>query len=429
MATDRSRILPIGALTLFAALVAAPTPARALGFEAALRKAEATAPSLTAGAAREAAALEAAGAADALPDPRLTLGISDWPITGPDAFDLRAEDMTSQQIGLMQEFPARAKRRAQRALALAQAAQAQALTQAERAAVRQRAAQAWFELWSAQAQRAALESLREAADIAERTAEARLAGGSGSVSETLGIKAAALALDNRIDAAQGAVEAAAAGLARWLGGEAPGELAADGALPDLRQLRVPQERLFEALDRLAPLRVWRGAEAVASAEVEAALAQRQPDWGLSLNYGRRDRAPDGMARSDMLMLEVSIGLPLFTRQRQDHQIAARRAELDATLAARDDARREQREALRRQLAQWQSLTRQLDRLEREALPLARDRSAVALAAYGAGGELQPWLDARRDEIELVIEHARLQGELGRAWAALAWLLPDEETTP
>ena len=61
--------------------------------------------------------------------------------------------------------------------------------------------------------------------------------------------------------------------------------------------------------------------------------------------------------------------------------------------------------------------------------MARDRARTALAAYGAGADLQPWLEARRDEIELHLENARLLGEQGRAWAALAYLLPHEENTP
>ena len=59
------------------------------------------------------------------------------------------------------------------------------------------------------------------------------------------------------------------------------------------------------------------------------------------------------------------------------------------------------------------------------LPLARDRSAAALAGYRAGGELQPWINARRAEIEAHLSHAEHLGELGYAWAALAFLLPQE----
>lgn len=428
MASLQARFSVPAAFAAILAAAAGTASARAIDLDEALRLGTERAPSLSASAAREVAASQTIASAAALPDPRLTFGISDWPVTGPDAFDLRADDMTSQQIGLMQEFPARAKREAQRSIARAQWSRAQDVSVAERATVRQRVAQAWFALWSAQAQREALEALRETSDIAERTARARLSGGSGSASETLAIQATALALENRIEAAQGDVESAAAGLARWVDGEADPPTAS-GTLPDLRQLRIAEDRLLANLDQLAPLLPWAGSERVAEAEVDAALAQKRPDYGLALSYGRRDRSPEGGSRSDMLMLEFSVGLPLFARNRQDRTIAARRADLDAAVAERDEARREQRESLRRTLADWRAQVRQLDRIEHHALPLAHDRSAVALAAYGAGGELQPWIDARRDEIELTIEHARLQGELGRIWAALAWLLPDEVSTP
>ena len=425
MSFPRNFSSAIAAATL---LLLAPGTSLAVGLDEALRLGIGRAPSLAASGAREAAAGEALARAAALPDPRLTLGLADLPVTGQDAFDLRADGMTSQQIGLMQDFPARAKREAQRSLAQAQLDRTQAQTVSERAALRQRVAQAWFALWSAQAQRKALETLRETSGIAERTARARLGGGEGSATEALALRAAALALENRIDAAQGAVESAAVGLARWTGSD--GELpSASGSLPDLHRLPVPEDRLMASIDRLAPLQPWSQSERVAAAEVDAALAQKRPDFGLTLSYGRRDRAPDGMPRSDLLMLELSVGLPLFSRNRQDRDIAARRADLDATAAEREDARREQRALLRAALAEWHALDRQIERIERQSLPLARDRSAVALAAYGAGGALEPWLEARRDETELALEHARLLGELGRAWAALAWLLPEEETAP
>ena len=64
--------------------------------------------------------------------------------------------------------------------------------------------------------------------------------------------------------------------------------------------------------------------------------------------------------------------------------------------------------------------------EASLLPLARDRSMTTLAAYRAGGDLQPWLNARRDELDVHLSHAEHLGELGRAWAALAFLLPSEK---
>ena len=96
------------------------------------------------------------------------------------------------------------------------------------------------------------------------------------------------------------------------------------------------------------------------------------------------------------------------------------------LATREDLRRQETARVRADLARWEGLKRQVALHEDSLLPLAQDRSATALAAYRAGGDLQPWLAARRDELDVHLAHAEHVGELGRAWAALAFLLPTED---
>jgi outer membrane protein TolC len=127
----------------------------------------------------------------------------------------------------------------------------------------------------------------------------------------------------------------------------------------------------------------------------------------------------------MLMVEVGIGLPLFARHRQDRGVAAREAEYQSALATREDSRREAAARIRAGFARWEGLKRQVALHADALVPLSRDRAAAALAAFRAGGELSPWLDARREELEIQVSHARLIADLGRAWAALAFLLPTE----
>jgi outer membrane protein TolC len=399
-----------------------------ISFDDALRQAVERAPSLAARQAQLEAAQQDAARAAQLPDPRLKLGIANWPVTGADAFSFGADFMTMKQIGVMQDFPARAKLRARQQVADSGVAQAESLSVAERAVIRQSAAQAWIALRAAEDEAAALRAMREPAQIAVDTSKARLAGGKGSAADALAARAASLHLESRIDAAQADVEAARAGLARWLGSVST-EVEATGATPDLAILPISETMLLNSIDRLAPLLPWDSRNAVAEAGVDAAIAEKRPDWSLGVTYGQRDRAPTGSARSDMLMLEFSIGLPLFTGNRQDRDLAARRAEREAVAADYQEARRAQLEALQRQLAEWHGLQRQITRHTEEALPLAHDRSQTALAAYGAGADLQPWIEARRDEIEIHVEHARLVRDLGRAWAQLAYLLPDQESVP
>ena len=121
-----------------------------------------------------------------------------------------------------------------------------------------------------------------------------------------------------------------------------------------------------------------------------------------------------------------IGLPLFTRNRQDRGVAARRAELDALRSARADARLLQAQRVRTAFAEWSGLGSQVARYETRILPLAADRAQVALAAYSGGDPLQPWIEATDDELAAQLAHARLLAEWGRAWSVLAYLLPAED---
>ena len=188
-----------------------------VSFHDAVRLAVERAPLLAARQSQTLATREQAARAAALPDPKLTAGIANWPVTGADAFDFGADDMTMKQIGLMQEFPARAKRRARQAVADRGIEQAEALSMAEQLVVRRSAAEAWIRLWAAQRELAALQALREPTTVAVRTAKARLAGGTGTVTDTLATQATVLQLENRIDAAAASLDAARVGLARWVG--------------------------------------------------------------------------------------------------------------------------------------------------------------------------------------------------------------------
>jgi cobalt-zinc-cadmium efflux system outer membrane protein len=413
------------ALVVMAWLMTTPVMAMPadLRLEDAVRLAVERAPAISARQSQTEAAREEARRAGALPDPKLTFGIDNLPVTGTDAFNTGADFMTMKRIGLMQEFPASAKRRARQSLADRTVEQTEALTLADQLQVQRDAATAWVTLWAAQRELDALQDLRKQSALAVRLAKARLAGGAGTAVDAMATQAAALELENRIETAIAGVEGAQAMLGRWLGG-APTELKTGDSPPDFTQLPVNEATLLASIDRQTPLLPWRSSEDVAAAQVDAATAEKHPDWSISTSYGQRDRG-----RSDMLMVQFAVDLPLFTANRQDRSIAARRAELDAVVALHEDARRMQTEQLRRGLAEWAGLKRQIARDDSQLLPLTRDRAQTALASYSAGSELQPWLDARRDDLDIRVTHARRLGDLGRAWAALAYLLPNEEVRP
>lgn len=412
---SRLAALLLGALATTACAIEPP-----LTLEAAVRQGLARAPQLEARAADTVAAREEGARAGQLPDPTLTLGLSNVPITSPGAFSLRSDGMTMRTVGVMQTIPSRAARDAERGLAAAQIDAAEADYVGTTQTVRERIADAWIEVWATQQKHALLGELRDESAIAVQIAQARLRGGDGSATDTLAARTDAAALDNRLDAVDADLAAARTGLRRWLGGDAT--TVADTA--DFQALPVAPARLEQAIDQQAPMRAWQAREQVAEAALAQARAAKRPDWNVSVNYGRR--AP---YLSDMVSLQVGVSLPLFTRNRQDRGVSAKQAQRDAVQAEHEDARRAQREAVARAVAGWQGWGRQVQRYQDTLLPLARDRARTALASYRGGGALQPWLDARRNEIEQRLAYAEALATRARLWAALAYLLPNPETAP
>lgn len=413
------RLLAAGlAALLWGAAAVAPAAEPPLTLEAAVRQGLARAPQLEARAADTTAAREEAARAGRLPDPVLTFGLANLPVTGPGAFSLRSDGMTERSVGVMQAIPSRTARRAERDLAGARIDAAQADRVATEQGVRERIADAWIGVWVVEQQRTLLADLHDEAALAVRITQARLRGGEGSAVDALAAQAELATLDNRLEAVEADLAAAQAGLQRWLG-TAPGALAAS---EDFSHLPVQAERLVSSIDQQAPLQAWAAREQLAQAALEQARAAKRPNWSVSASYGRR--AP---GLSDMVMLEVGVSLPLFTRNRQDRGISARQAQRDAVQADHEDARRAQREAVTRTLASWQGWGRQLERYRQTLLPLARDRARTALAGYRGGGPLQPWLDARRAEIELRLNYVDALAAQARLWASLAYLLPSEVT--
>lgn len=400
----------------FAAHAAQPP----LTLDAAVRQGLVHAPLLDARSADLRATREDAIRAGRLPDPSLTVGLSNYPVTGAEAFQLRADGMTMRTVGIGQAIPSRAARTAERALADAQIDTAQSEYVVATQTVRERIADAWIEVWATRQKRTLLDELRSESALAVQVTQARLRGGEGGATDALAARSDAATLDNRLEAVDADLAAAQAGLRRWLG-EATAALA---QAPDFGVLPVTPDHLEQAIDQQAPMQAWQAREQVAEAALEQARAARHPDWNVEMSYGRR--AP---GLSDMVMLQVGVSLPLFTRNRQDRGISARQAQRDAVQAEHEDARRAQREVVSRAVANWQGWGRQVQRYQDTLLPLARDRASTALASYRGGGSLQPWLDARRDEIEQRLAYTEALATRARLWAALAYLLPNPETTP
>jgi outer membrane protein TolC len=358
---------------LVLALVATTARAEPLTYAGALSLAEQSAPGVQAKALQVEASRSAARAAGALPDPKLSLGVDNFPISGPPAGRLDADEMTMARIGLAQEIPNRGRRRAAIAEAQAEIGVAQAEAEAELREVRLNAALAWLTLAYAEKRLAALDQLTGGLKGLWEGQPASVASGQARPAAGLAPARLRAEFDDRRSELVAEAAGARADLARWTGDPAP---SVAGQAP---AFEIDAAGLRAGLDSLPTLAQREAATRRAEASAEAARAAKRPDWGVEVAYGRRDPM-----FGDMVSAGVTVSLPLFARSRQNPLIAARAAEVGRARLEREDARRALAAALERDLADHEMHHHQWRRSVEVLVPTAEQRSHLEVSSYGAG---------------------------------------------
>ena len=404
-------------LVLCASAVNARADDEVLTLDAAVKRALELAPQVSSQLANTEAMQAGTVSAGRLPDPELILGVDNLPVTGPDAYSTTSDFMTMRKVGVMQQFPAASKRRIERQRAEARASTAEAELVEVRLQIARETAEAWIRRASAENTLAELRPLESDVELQAAAARGALAAGRTSTSEALAAETALVQLHTRVLQLQAESRKAAYELARWVDADASRPLA---PVPPLDQLPTSPEELLVNIHEHGSLLPFDPRIAAARLDVDLAKAQRRPDWSAELAYAKR-----GSEFSDMVSLEFRVGLPLFTRNRQNPAITAKHAELRKLEAEREAEVRMHTAELGQTLTEWQQLGEQLAHYENEVLPLASERSRAALASYRAGrGELRTVLEAYREQVDLLVERAQLRSEQGRAWAYLRYLGPE-----
>ncbi len=395
--------------------VTAAAAADPLSFEDALRLAEQVSPALQVQDDRLGAARAAAGPAAALPDPRLVLGLDNVPAMGPDSGSFSRDNMTMQRVGIAQDFPNRAKRRARAAQGRARVDNALAARDIARLELRRDTAVAWLACFYAERRLALFPVLEHENNLLSGTVAARHAAGEATTADTLLPRQEALVLATRRDDLEADRIKARTDLARFISEAAARPLAAraPAIVLDPARLRAHLEHHPE-LARYEPKR------AIAEARLREAEADKSPDWGMMLSYQRRGRNFD-----DMVSAEISIDLPLFGASRQDPLIVARARELAAVDAERDLMLRDHRAELERDLADYEAAMRRQRRIENQILPLAEQRVDLEETAYAGGrGDLAAVLAARRDRAATRLEALAAAEAAARLAAVLHYSYED-----
>ena len=403
-----------GPWMLLCAMLAAHAADRPLTIEDAIALATQSAPQMASRRAVIEGAQAVSVGAGHLPDPELVAGVDNLPVNGPNAYTFGNDFMTMRKVGVMQSFTNGAKRAAQREQAQAELTVAESEATQTQLEISQVVADAWVSSYAAQTALKHLQELKPDIDLQADSARLAVASGRSSAMDALTARAAVSDLDDRILEAQREVASSRAELSRWIGEAADRSLA---PAPSFRALPTRTEDILTSLHQHAALRTYDAKIAAAERGIDVAKADKRPNWSAELDYAQR-----GSAFSNMVSLEFRTSLPLWPRYRQDpaiHEKQAAVAQLEADRAA--ELKMHSAEASQ-MIARWESARDRADLYERERLPLARQRSQLALAGFQAGRiDLKQTLASFTDEIEIRRQYADLLGSLGHAWAYLNFL--------
>lgn len=350
-----------------------PAKADPQTFDEALARAVAGAPRLRASALGVDAARAAAPAAGRLPDPRLTFGLDGFPVTGPSAGQFDEDDFTIMRVGVEQDVPSGARRRAERDLAQAEVGMAAASDFVARREVRVATGLAWVDLFYAQRRLAALDEVLATLQPLWDTAPAGVASGADRPANALGPVQLRADLDDRRSMLAAEIEKARAELSRWTGDPDPEPV----GLPP--QDGLDPTALRRGISQLPSVRAYEATARRARAEVDLARAGRRPDWSFEASYGRRDER-----FGDLFSVGASVRLPIFADQRQDPIIAARAADALRVTAEREDAELMLTASLRSALAEHATAHDQWIRSRDVVLPNVLQRADLETASYAAG---------------------------------------------
>ena len=375
---------------LAASVLALPSLAAALTLDEALQLAENNAPSLTAQDAKIQAASSAAIPAGELPDPKLLLGVQNYPIGGPDRWSIDQDFMTMRMVGVSQEMPNSAKRKARIEVADAAIDRAAAERRVERLKVRQATALAWINSYSVERKDALFQDFYKENRLLADTVRAQIAGGRAQPADAVTPKQEAAQLEEQQDDLIRQRAQARAALKRWIG-----PAANDKPVGSLPEWPVEASDYSHKLQHHPELAVFAPMTREAQAKVREAEAEKQSDWSWEVDYQNR-----GRQFGDMVSVQFSWDLPLFPDSRQNPKIAAKHAELNQLEAEREALSREHTQQLEDELADYERLNRAVHRTQDSLLPLAKEKVELSMASYRAGkGDLSSVVAARRELIE------------------------------
>ncbi len=359
-------------------------------------------------------------AAAQLPDPKLSGGLKDLPIDTSEAYSVRRDNFTEFTVGLSQELPRAHKRRLKGERKQLDAATERAALENDRRAIRRDASLAWLDVYEAEQSLKIAQQLAQEAALQVQSLEKDYGNGKASQADWLAAKVdAGLVSDKEHDWLHHA-QRMRAGLARWIGDDAA------RPLPGTLNLPPPPAALPELVAAIDHHPVIGGLDTqIEASATDIALARQayKPDFSVEGYVAYRP------GFSDFVGIQFSVGLPYFTKNRQDPEMAAAFERSRASKDRKRDLLREMHASVSQDYIDWHHYRERVGDFDNDIIPTASRRIADARGAYQSGrGSFDSVLSAHRSLLGVQLQRLNLAVEAARAQVRLQYFAAPQDRT-
>jgi len=363
------------------------------------------------------ASRQAAIAEGQLPDPKIKFGVINLPVTRNDSLRFDRDDQTMANLGLAQDMTPRRKREAASNRMLAEADQFYTEQIATARTIERDVALAWLDVYEAQRKSDLYQRMTDDMVAERKVQAASVSSGAIKTSDVLRMDTQiSMTNEKRIVALRDERKARAT-LARWIGQAASRSISSE--LPGITDTS-PHNALQAEFDKHPLLLNAAQSEKVAQLDVDNAQANLERNWGWEIGYGKRFAD-----RSDMLSVQVSIDLQLDRANRQDRRTAEKLILVEKARKLTEDRRRELSFELESAMADAQAADARENEHLSKLIPNAEAKLNIARAAYQSGKQpLSDVWDARRDVLEIELDHWAILTDKQRAAVRIGYLLND-----
>jgi outer membrane protein TolC len=367
-------------------------------------------PLLTGREAKIRAEEQQAVAAAQLPDPQLSGGLKELPIDTSEAFSTRRDNFTEFTIGLSQDFPRAEKRRLQGARKQLDADADRAALDNEQRMVRRDSSLAWLDVYESGQGLKLSQRLADETALQVQSLEKDYSNGKASQADWLAAKVdAGLATDKAHDWLHHVLRTRA-GLTRWIGDAAHRPIAESLAMPGFPS---PLPGLMAGADHHPVIGGLDRQIEASAADVALARQSYKPDYSVEVYYAyRRDFA-------DFVGIQFKVGLPYFTKDRQDRGLAAALQQSRASEDRKRDLLRELHAEVNQDYVDRRHFEERVAEFDASIVPDAEHRVEAARSTYQSGrGGFDAVLLARRSLLDVQLQRLALAVEAARAQVRL-----------